>query len=378
MGGTVKLEQITLHTVEMELVSPFETSFGREVHRPAIIVEAHAQGLTGWGECVAGSGPWYSYETVQTAQHVLKDYLIPLLLKADVDHPRKLPQTFQRVRGHAMAKAGLEAACWDLWAQSQNISLSKALGGVKLQIESGVSVGVQKDLPALLSTIEGYRKAGYRRVKIKIKPGWDLDIVKGVRKAMPDLSLQVDANSAYTLEDAALFKSMDELGLLMIEQPLGYEDLADHAQLQAMLKTPICLDESVHTLDAVKAMLALDSGRIVNIKAGRVGGLTNAVAIHDLCSFRKIPVWCGGMLETGIGRAANVALASLAGFTLANDLSASDRYYRQDLIEPPFVLNQNGTLTVPTGSGLGVQINRKVLKAVTRQVETFLQPKPTR
>jgi len=227
-------------------------------------------------------------------------------------------------------------------------------------------VGVQQDLDTLVSVIEGYRCDGYGRVKIKIKPGWDLDIVKGVRKALPDVSLQVDANSAYSLEDTDLFQALDDCGLLMIEQPLGHDDLADHAILQAQLNTPICLDESLKNVDDVKAMLALGSGRIVNIKAGRVGGLSNAVAIHDLCHKRSIPVWCGGMLETGVGRAANVALASLPGFTLANDLSASDRYYHQDLIDPPFVLNANGTLTVPTEPGLGINVNRTHLRACSR------------
>ena len=370
----MNIERLVLHVVEMELVSPFETSFGREVKRPAILVEVCAQGASGWGECVAGSGPWYGYETVKTALHVLEDFLIPLLFAAQWTHPTELPGRLSSVRGHQMAKDALEAACWDLWAQREGVALSKALGGVKSEIESGVSVGVQQDLAALILAIEGYRRDGYRRVNIKIKPGWDLDIVQGVRKALPEVSLQVDANSAYTLEDMKLFQALDGCGLLMIEQPLGHDDLVDHAALQAQLRTPICLDESLKTLDDVKAMLALDSGRIVNIKAGRVGGLSNAVAIHDLCRKQSVPVWCGGMLETGVGRAANVALASLPGFTLANDLSASDRYYHQDLIDPPFVLNPNGTLSVPTEPGLGIHIDRSALKRVTTHVEAFKAP----
>ena len=367
----MKLERVTLHFVEMELVRPFETSFGREVRRPAIVVEAQAEGFTGWGECVAGSGPWYAYETVNTAHHVLKDYLIPRLLEADWTHPSHVPGLVGAVRGHGMAKACLEAACWDAWSQGQGVSLAQALGGVKSEIQSGVSVGVQRDQAALLRVVAQHLEQGYRRVKIKIKPGWDLEVAGAVRRAFPALPLQVDANAAYTLEDAALFKALDALGLLMVEQPLGYGDLADHAQLQAQLKTPLCLDESLKTRDDVKAMLALGSGRIVNIKPGRVGGLTSAVAIHDLCRSANVPVWCGGMLETGVGRAANVALASLPGFTLANDLSASDRYYKQDLIEQAFVLNPNGTLSVPQGPGLGVEVERAALDAVCQHREVF-------
>jgi len=367
----LKVERITLHGVEMDLVAPFETSFGREERRPAILVEASADGLVGWGECVAGSGPWYEYETVQTAQHALKDFLIPTLLETDWSHPTELPDAFRRVRGHPMAKAALEAACWDLYGRAQGVSLAQALGGEKTEIESGVSLGIEASLDALLRTIEQRVADGYRRVKIKIKPGWDASITRSVREAFPELPLQVDANSAYTLDDRAVFEALDELGLLMIEQPLDHDDLADHAELQRGLRTPLCLDESLKTVHDVKAMLALGSGRVVNVKAGRVGGLTHAVAIHDLCRERGVPVWCGGMLETGIGRAANVALASLPGFTLPNDLSASARYYRRDLIDPPFALNPNGTLTVPTGAGLGVRVDRDVLKSVTRQRNVF-------
>lgn len=367
----MKVEQITLHFVSMELVTPFETSFDREVHRPYIIVEAKADGLTGWGECVAGSGPWYGYETIQTAHHVLKDFLIPLLEQADWNHPTELPAIFKRVRGHNMAKAVLESACWDLWSQKEGISLSKALGGTKTEIESGVSIGVQKDVPALIDVIQGHVDEGYRRAKIKIKRGWDADVVQSVREKLPDVSLQVDANAAYTLDDTPMFKAIDEMGLLMIEQPLGYDDLADHSELQSQLKTPICLDESLKTLEDVKAMLTLDSGRIVNIKVGRLGGLSNSLKIHEHCHPKQIPMWCGGMLETGIGRAANVAIASLPGFTLANDLSASDRYYHEDLIDPPFVLNPNGTLSVPTDPGLGVHVNRSVLEKVTQHREDY-------
>jgi len=367
----MKLENITLHFVEMELVSPFETSFDREVFRPCIIVEAKADGLTGWGECVAGSGPWYGYETVQTAHHILKDFLIPLLLETEWGHPTELPKHFKRVRGHNMAKTVLESACWDLWSQKEGISLSKALGGAKAEIESGVSIGVQKDIPTLIDVIRGHVEEGYRRAKIKIKRGWDADVIQAVREQLSEVSLQVDANAAYTLDDTPMFKAIDEMGLMMIEQPLGYNDLADHSELQAELKTPICLDESLKTLEDIKAMLRLDSGRIVNIKVGRLGGLTNSVNIHEHCLPKQIPMWCGGMLETGIGRAANVAIASLPGFTLANDLSASNRYFHEDLIDPPFVLNDNGTLTVPTGPGLGVNVNQDVLKKVTNHSEDY-------
>ncbi len=355
----------------MELVEPFETSFGREEKRPAIVISVSSDGIVGWGECVAGSGPWYSYETIKTACHVLSDYLIPSVLEEDFDQPEELPRLWQRVRGHNMAKAGLESALWDLAAKAKKISLAQCLGGTKDRIESGISIGIQRDVPTLLHVIERRLAQGYRRVKLKIKPGWDVEIIKAVRKRFEEIPLMADANAAYTLKDLAIFQQLDEYDLMMVEQPFGYDDLVDHAELQKQIHTPVCLDESVKSPEDARQALQLGSCRIINIKPGRVGGPTNARHIHDLCQSKHIPVWCGGMLETGIGRAHNVALASLPGFTLPNDLSASDRYYRDDIIEPAFVLNRDGTLRVPEGAGIGVEIIEERLARVTVEQKTF-------
>ena len=361
----MRIEQIELRVVEMALVEPFETSFGREEVRPAILVAAMGDGLTGWGECVAGAGPWYSYETIETSWHILGDFLIPTILDQQLDHPEALTQEWKRVRGHPMAKAGLEAALWDLWAKSQNIPLKEALGGAKDRVESGISLGIQPSIDALLERVEAALEKGYRRVKLKIKPGWDLDIIQAVRERFGDIPLMADANAAYTLSDLPILKALDEYELMMIEQPFRYDDLVDHAELQRQLLTPVCLDESVKSPEDARQALALGSCRIINIKPGRVGGLASAKRIHDLCMEQNVPVWCGGMLETGIGRAHNVALASLPGFSLPNDLSASERYYHEDLVEPPFVLEQGGTLAVPEGSGIGVRVIENRLERVT-------------
>lgn len=367
----MRIERVELRVVEMELVEPFETSFGREEKRPAIIIAALGDGIVGWGECVAGSGPWYSYETIQTAWHVLSDYLIPSVLKEDFDQPEELPLRWKRVRGHPMAKAGLEAAIWDLVAKLKGISLARLWGGTKDRIESGISIGIQRDVPILLTVIERRLAQGYRRVKLKIKPGWDVDIIQAVRTRFREIPLMADANAAYALKDLAIFQQLDEYDLLMVEQPFGYDDLVDHAELQRQIHTPVCLDESIKSPEDARRALQLGSCRIINIKPGRVGGPTNARRIHDICQSKHIPVWCGGMLETGIGRAHNVALASLAGFTLPNDLSASDRYYPEDIIEPAFVLNRDGTLRVPSGAGIGVEIVEERLARVTVEQKAF-------
>ncbi len=365
----MKIETAELRQIEMELVEPFETSGWRETLRPAIIIALHSEGLTGYGECVAGAGPWYSYETVQTAWHVLKDFLIPAVLGKSFASAEELQAALGRIRGHPMAKAGLEAAFWDLLAQSQKSSLAQLLGGTKERIESGISIGIQKDIPELLSVIEHRRAQGYKRIKLKIKPSWDVAVLRAVRERFPDIELMADANAAYRLADREHLKHLDEFRLLMLEQPLDYDDLIDHAVLQKELKTPICLDESIKTPEDARKALELGACRLINIKPGRVGGLLNATRIHDLCRGRGVPVWCGGMLETGIGRAANIALASLPGFVFPNDISASARYWREDIIEPPFVLERDGTITVPTGPGLGVQVVPERLKKVTTRRE---------
>ena len=367
----MKIEQIELYHVVMRLVAPFETSFGVEQDRACIIVAMRAGGLTGYGECVAAAEPGYCYETTTTAWHILRDFLAPAALGQELTDVPSLIARYRRVRGHPLAKAGLEMAAWDILGQAQNKSLAQLFGGVRDRVEVGVSVGIQPTTEALVERVGRYIAEGYARIKIKIKPGRDLSDARAVRAAFPDIRLQVDANSAYQLSDAPLFQQMDDLHLLLIEQPLAEDDIYDHGKLQPQLKTSICLDESILSADHARAAIELGACRIINIKAGRVSGLLQAKAIHDLCRARGVPVWCGGMLETNIGRASNIALASLPGFTLPGDISASSRYYAEDIADPPFVLNPDSTLSVPTGTGLGVQVNQKNLDRFTVKREVF-------
>ncbi len=361
------IEQIELHLIEMPLVHPFETSFGRETVRPCILVSVASAGLIGWGECVAGSGPWYAPETVQTAWHILRDYLIEMVVGQPIRAPQEVPELMARVRGHAMARAALENAIWDLVAQAQGVSLATLLGGTRAAVPVGVSVGLEPTIAVLLEQVESFVACGYQRVKLKIKPGHDVQLVRAVRERYPDLRLQVDANSAYTLADTAVFKELDAYQLLLIEQPLHHDDLVDHATLQRALHTPICLDESIQSLDHARWALQLGACRVINIKVGRVGGFTAAGAIHDLCAAQGIPVWCGGMLETNVGRAGNLALASKANFVLPGDISASARYFAEDVARPNFTLNPDSTITVPHTVGLGVTLDTKRLAAVRQQ-----------
>jgi o-succinylbenzoate synthase len=367
----MKIDSIELRHIKMELVSPFVTSMGTEYDEEHIIVRVDGEGVTGWGESVAEGTPFYSYETVQTAWHILRDFLIPSLLGKNISGIDEAIALNERVRGHMMAKAGLEAALWDAFAKTKNISLSRLLGGVREKVDVGVSIGIQSSVKELIKKVEGYLDEGYKRIKIKIAPGNDILFVSSLRKEFPDLLLQVDANSAYTLDDTDLFKKMDEYNLILIEQPLGYEDIFDHSKLQRVLKTPVCLDESIHSLDDTRAAIELDSCRIINIKPGRVGGFTESKLIHDYCASMNIPVWHGGMLESGIGRAGNVALASLSNFTLPGDISASKRYYKEDIVVPEFVVNLDGTMDVPEKPGIGVEVNMKMLEKVTVRKETF-------
>lgn len=367
----MRIESVELRHIKMELVSPFVTSMGTEYDEEHIIVRIDGEGITGWGESVAEGTPFYSYETVQTAWHILKDFLIPSILGKDLKDVAEAIRLNAKVRGHMMAKAGLEAALWDVFAKSQNISLSKMLGGTRDKVDVGVSIGIQSSVPELIHKVQGYLAEGYKRIKIKISPGFDMQFIEALSTEFPGILLQVDANSAYTLNDIALFKRMDQYKLSLIEQPLGYEDIFDHSKLQRELKTPICLDESIHSLDDTRAAIELDSCRIINIKPGRVGGFTESKLIHDYCASMNIPVWHGGMLESGIGRAGNVALASLPNFILPGDISASKRYYREDIVEPEFTVNADGTMNVPAGPGIGVTINMKMLDKVTVHKETF-------
>ena len=358
----MKIERIHLYHLRMPLRTPFETSFGRIQARECVLVEVFADGLVGYGECPADHDPGYSYETCGTAWHILKDFLLPAVLGQDLTDPEAYQARVAAVRGHPMAKAGLEMALWDLLGKMQGRSLAELLGGVRPRVAVGVSVGLQASPEALVQVVAGYLGQGYRRIKIKIKPGRDVGETQAVRLAFPELRLQVDANSAYTLESAAALRPLDELGLLLIEQPLAEDDLWDHSRLQAQFKTPICLDESILSARHARQALEMDACRVINIKAGRVGGLSQALAVHELCQGRGVPVWCGGMLETGVGRAANLALAALPGFTLPGDISATDRYYEEDITAERFALNDDSTINVPDQPGLGVTINRQALE----------------
>jgi len=362
----MEIKRVTLYITKMKLISPFATSYGTYRERESILIEIEdREGCIGWGEVVAFSEPWYTEETVQTALHMLQEFLVPVLLEKAIEHPSELPQLFSNVKRNRMAKAGLEGAVWDVYAQYKNQPLAEVLGGVRNDIEVGVVIGIDK-LPRMLQQIERYAAEGYGRFKVKIKPGYDYELLKGIRHAFPDLPLMADANSAYTLQDKDQLKKLDDFGLMMIEQPLSDDDILDHALLQKELQTPICLDESIHSLEDARAAITLGSCRIVNIKAGRVGGLTEAIRIHDYCQAHHIPVWCGGMIETGISRAQNVALASLPNFTIPGDISASSRHWEEDVIIPDIKLC-DGRVNVPSAPGLGYEVNRKRLRDITLQ-----------
>jgi O-succinylbenzoate synthase len=352
----VKIESIEVRGLTLPLVHPFETSFSRTTAKEFLLLAVSADGVTGYAECVADESPYYLPETNVTVLHVLKDFLAPLAFSLDIDDPRALLPAFARVRGHRMAKAALEMAVWELLARRERAPLYKILGGRGGTIASGVSVGLQKDATSLVAKVEEEVAAGYRRVKIKIKPGRDRELVQALRARFPSVPLMVDANSAYELADAPLFRELDGYDLMMVEQPLAWDDIVDHAALQRQIATPICLDESIDGADDARRALELGSCRIVNIKVGRVGGFASAIAVHDLCRARGVPVWCGGMLESGIGRLANVHLQTLPGFTLPGDTSASARYFAEDLVDPPVVVSNEGTITVPEGPGIGHDI----------------------
>jgi O-succinylbenzoate synthase len=371
------VEQIDLYHVSQELVSPFVTSFGGQVERHCLILALHAGGVTGWGECVANSSPGYSYETSGTAWLILSQFLIPAVLGRDLQEPEQVSDWMKPVRGHPLAKAAIDQAAWDITAQRDGLSFAQKLAepyseGPRKRVKVGVSIGIQPAVSDTLTIIQRHLEQGYGRIKLKIRPGHDLELARAARQAFPDTSIMLDANSAYRLEDASVFQAMDNLDLLMIEQPLGYEDIYDHSQLRPMIQTPLCLDESIHSADHARYALAIGACDIINIKPARVSGWTEARRVHDLCRQQGMPVWCGGMLETGIGRAAQLALASLPGFTLPGDISATERYYREDIARPDFVLNQDdSTIDVPDGPGLGVEIDMDRLRAVTIRQETF-------
>lgn len=361
----MKIERIELRRITLPLASRFKTSTSIQYERSCLIVMVHAQGIAGYAECVAGMGPWYTYETIDTAWLMLRDVLAPRLLEADVQNPATIGGVFAPVRGHPMAKAALEMACWDLIARLNSLPLARLLGGAYERVPVGVSIGLHDSPAELVETVERYLAEGYRRIKLKIAPGQDQAFIAAVRHAEPTAHLQVDANSSYTLDDLSLLKSFDQYNLLLIEQPLDDDDIVDHATLQRELDTPVCLDESIQTLNDARQALNLGSCRVINIKPGRVGGHQQSRAIHDLCLRQGIAVWCGGMLETNIGRAHNIALASLAGFTLPGDISASARYYEHDIAGPDFLLNDDSTITVPASPGCGVEPDWPALESAT-------------
>ena len=367
----MKLEKVNLYHLRMPLVSPFETSFGRSTDRECILIEGIGDGIHAWGECVADRDPGYAYETTGTAWHILQEFIIQLVIGEEIAKPMDVQDRLSAIRGHPMAKAGIEMCLWDLWGKQENLSLQKLLGGSGSKVNVGVSIGIQASPEKLVEVAGDYLSNGYRRIKIKIKPGRDVLDTQAVRLAFPKIMLQVDANSAYTLDSAAVLAPLDDLQLLLIEQPLAEDDLWDHSLLQKQFKTPLCLDESILSERHARQALEMKACRIINIKAGRVGGLSQAVAIHNLCRQQAVPVWCGGMLETGVGRAANLALASLPGFSLPGDISATDRYYQQDIIEESFVLNADSTIDVPQGSGLGIHVDSQALERFTLARQSF-------
>jgi O-succinylbenzoate synthase len=361
----IKVEGVGIRLIRLPLIEAFETSFGKIDSRLIFLVCLDADGLRGWGEVVASEEPRYSYETAGTALHVIRDFLAPALLTEPIQGLNDLAKRLAPFRGHNMAKAGLELAFMDLLAQANQQSLSACIGGELKRVAVGVSLGIQPVISRLLERVERYLNLGYQRIKLKIKPGWDLDVVDEVRRIYPDILLSVDANSAYTLDDRSHLKRLDDFRLLMIEQPLQNDDLVDHAKLQQIMNTSLCLDESIVSQRHAQAALELGSCRIINIKIGRVGGYSEALGIHDLCVSQNVPVWCGGMLESGIGRAHNIALASLRGFTLPGDISASSRYFARDVISPEVTVAADGTVAVPDSVGLGFDVDLDFIKHLT-------------
>jgi O-succinylbenzoate synthase len=363
----MRLRKITLREIHIPLIAPFETSFGSTSLRRILLVEADLDGISGWGESTAGENPYYSYETVETARHIIGDFLWPMLKGRELKAASEVFDLLAQVRGHNMAKAAVETAIWDAEAKQKNLPLAKLLGGARDEISSGVSIGIQPSIETLIAKVEKELAAGYQRVKIKIKPGNDVEPARALRQRFPRLRLMVDANSAYSLEDALLLQQLDQFFLIMIEQPLGYDDIYSHAALQRQLETPICLDECIHDIEHARAAIEIAACKIINMKLGRVGGHTAARRIHDLCQSKSIPVWCGGMLESGIGRAHNIAMSTLPNFTLPGDLSASRRYWTEDIIEPEVEVTPKGTIRVPTAPGIGYAPRLDRIEALTMQ-----------
>ena len=358
----MKIDKVTLFPLKMPLVAHFETSFGRIYDRECVLLRVESEGLVGWGECVADGDPGYSYETTGTVMHILKDFLLPLVVGKDIANPADYQKRIASIRGHHFAKAGFEMALWDLIGQREGKSLSQLFGGIRDKVEVGVSIGIQDTTAELVKRVDEFTALGYKRIKIKIKPGRDITEAEAVRKAYPNIKLQVDANSAYTLDMAKTLLPLDEMNLLLIEQPLFDDDIWDHRLFQKQLKTAICLDESVISPRHARYAIEMEACKVINIKPGRVGGLSQGIEIAQMCHKIGMPVWCGGSLETGIGRATNLAIATLPGFTMPGDISASDRYYKQDVTHDRFTLNADSTITVPTAPGIGVTVDEVAVK----------------
>ncbi len=367
----MQIRQITLREIRMDLVTPFETSFGRTTERRILLLEVDVEGVRGWGEVVAGETPFYHPETVETAWHILRDFLWPAVKGKTFACAADVWGLLGRVRGHNMAKAGLEAAVWDAEARLTGMPLWKLIGGTRQEIASGVSIGIRPTIDELLGAVQRALSHGYQRIKIKIKPGQDVEPVARIREKFPRIRLMVDANSAYRLEDWPLLKQLEAYYLMMIEQPLGWDDIYSHAELQKKLETPICLDECIDTEEDARAAIGMGAGRIINLKLGRVGGYTVARRIHDLCVSRQIPLWCGGMLESGIGRAHNIALSTLEGFSLPGDVAASRRYWEEDIIAPEVEVTPQGTIRVPAGPGIGYEPRLGCIEKLTVRREVL-------
>jgi o-succinylbenzoate synthase len=367
----MRVNKLTLREIHLELLEPFQTSFDTSQERRILLVEAEVDGATGWGESTAGEDPFYSYETVETACHITRDFIWPVLRDREFASASEIWDSLARIRGHNMAKGGVETALWDAEAKLKGVPLAKLLGGTREEIPCGVSIGIQPSIDVLISKVERELAAGYQRIKIKIKRGLELEPVRALRERFPRMRLMADANSDYTLADVPLLKQLDAYHLMMIEQPLGWDDLYSHAALQRQLETPICLDECIHDIEHARAAIELGACRIINIKLGRVGGHTAARRLHDLCQSKSVPVWCGGMLESGIGRAHNIAMSSLPNFSLPGDVSASCRYWDQDVIEPEVEVSRQGTIRVRTTPGIGYRPRLDRIASLTRRQEVL-------
>jgi O-succinylbenzoate synthase len=361
----MKIEQVVLREIRMPLVNFFETSFGRTTDRNIVLVEVIADGVSAWAECVAGEDPFYSEESYETAWYALERYLAPALAGRSVESGSGVPRLLPAIRGHRMAKAAIENAVWEAEALQKAIPLWKLIGGSQTKINCGVSLGIQDTVEDLLVKVDAELAAGYQRIKVKCKPGWDVEVFRAIRNCWPNILLSCDANSAYTTDDFDHIKSFDEFNLLMIEQPLWNDDFYFHSKLQRQIETPICLDEAIRSARDAQAAIELGSCRIINIKVGRIGGLSEAIKIHDVAQQHGIPVWCGGMLESGIGRWQNVALSSLPNFKLPGDVSASQRYWKEDIVDPPVTVSAQGTITVPSGAGSGYQVRKELIDKLT-------------